>query len=172
MYNTAMDMLEHPFLNGGRKREDADSFQQFFQSLYMTDVANLLVVLHSATNWLLFMRTSTKRRRKHSANRASFGSMAYGVTLSTSDNHHKDIFISLPDARYLLSALHAQSAQQFALPLVRALSATSPSVADYFEGEEPFDERPAVLRVACAVYDFMGEWRFLCPVRFDLAAGN
>uniref|UniRef100_A0A914UT95 G-protein coupled receptors family 1 profile domain-containing protein n=1 Tax=Plectus sambesii TaxID=2011161 RepID=A0A914UT95_9BILA len=160
MYNTAMDMLEYPFLNGGRKREDEEGqqnpFEHFFNTLYMTDVANLLVVLHSATNWLLFLRTSTRPRRKRSQNRASFGSTAYGVTLSTSDTS-KEIFISTTDASLLLEALRAQSAHEFAVPLVSALSETSAAVADYFMGDEAFDERPAVLRVACAVYDFMDQ---------------
>lgn len=165
MYNTAMDMLEHPFLNGGRKREDQqNSLHNFFNSLYMTDVANLLVVVHSATNWLLFLRTSSRPRRKRSCNRSSFASGAHGVTFTSSDSHQKETFISPTDATQLLLALQKQSAQEFAVPLLSALSATSTSVADYFEGNEAFDERPAVLRVACAVYDFMGECSFLVVI--------
>jgi hypothetical protein len=165
MYNTAMDMLDHPFINVGKKHVDQDrqdEFQQFFTSLYMTDVANFLLVLHSATNWLLFMRTSSRPRRKRSMNRGSgsVGSTAYGVTFSSSDNQ-KDVFLTPSDASLLLNKLQAQSARDFSLPLLSALSASSESVAEYFLGDEPFAERPVVRRLSYAVYHFMGEWSFL-----------
>ncbi len=74
MINTAADMMSHqqqllsttPAEENQNNNNDSIelSMNDYFRSLYMTDLANLLLVIHSATNWVIFIRRRNPHHKK------------------------------------------------------------------------------------------------------------
>lgn len=92
MFNTiVMEILGYGY-SSKETEMSSTVFHQFVITLYLTDLANMLLAAHSATNWLLFYRWPRFGRFRRPLTRAS--------TLTTS--FHKQDFLDIHQARIVL----------------------------------------------------------------------
>ncbi|KAI6191296.1 G-PROTEIN-RECEP-F1-2 domain-containing protein [Aphelenchoides bicaudatus] len=116
--------------------------EQYIRSLYLTDFSNLLLAIHSATNWLIFYHwPRIGNHKKYST-----------LTISNSSTSSKTISIDQNAAELLLSKFSAQK-YKISTDILLALCNDSPSMAAQIMGKEILspDEKPVELSRAAQI---------------------
>ncbi|KAK0404696.1 hypothetical protein QR680_017578 [Steinernema hermaphroditum] len=150
MFNTIlMEVLGY----GSKTSSQTEEYnpQQYISSLYLTDISNALLALHSATNWLLFCHWPSSRRTDGKNDCTEQSMLSSGSSISKA---------SICDRRSAENLLKHFEKRSVATEAVLALCMTNERFAEFVTGE-PFtnpktiSQHPKVSEVSASVATFI-----------------
>lgn len=145
MFNTLVDLAATYSSSSTDGGQMSSSFDDFVLSLYMTDMANLLVVLSSATDWLLFYQWKRPARGR---------SRCASVRM-------KGHVISREEARTLTEMATQLSCEDLGCGLILILAQHNSDVNVHFGVPHlPLDKSPVLLNHGRLVGRFIGRQTF------------
>ncbi|CAB3399967.1 unnamed protein product [Caenorhabditis bovis] len=135
MFNTILlELLEYGNMNNG-------DYDGYINSFYLTDASNMLLVVHSATNWLLFYNLPSCEKKD-----------AVSTTLSTSLKHNS---IKVRVSEYIYKQLSI-GPNELGIEIMQKLCEEMPEVKELMNNEEDknCENQEMVTKIGEEVGDF------------------